>query len=709
MGGWVEDRGRGLRAPLDDWQPPPKWGVGAHAKHLRNLYVYFWRWAAWKVFGGDPYRSGTDKSEAKWTERRGVVCFITVAGFLNGPGFQKMRADLRREADEIYVVDCTPEGHQPPIGSRIFQAVQQPVCIVLALRRSAQKSENPATVRFRSLSEGSRALKFQELAGLTIDDEAWVEAPAEWRAPFLPAGAAAWVSYPALEDLFTYNGSGVMTGRTWAIAPDAESLRRRWERLRDELGACPRNGGFWWRRLRELDFCLLMSKTFRPWTIDQPLLLPPSVQDFVGEDHLARFILALVLEHLDLGEIEAAYASERGQPPFDPAMMTALLLYGYCHGVYSSRRIAKATRERVDFMSIVGLDPPDFRTVSDFRKRHLKALAGLFGQVLKLCEQAGFVKLGHVALDGTKIKANASKHKAMSYERMEKRAAELEAEVERWLSAAEAADAEEDRAFGRDKSGAELPKWVADKKKRAEKIRAAKAELEAEAKAAAAAKAKAQAEAEERRQAEGRKKPGKPAAPPSEEPDPKAQKNFTDPESRIMKTKDGFIQGYNAQAAVDATAQVIVAYGLDAKQSDQHQLAPIADAIEANLGKKPTQLSADAGYCSDANLAAMEEREIDAYIAPGRAKHAGEGEGGGARVAAMRERIKAGGRSSPYRLRKQLPEPVFGQIKQARGFRQFLLRGVEKVANEWGLVCLAHNILKLAQGRTSSLAALAMG
>ena len=277
-----------------------------------------------------------------------------------------------------------------------------------------------------------------------------------------------------------------------------------------------------------------------------------------------------MLEPLDLGEIEAAYASERGQPPFDPAMMTALLLYGYCNGVYSSRRIAKAARERVDFLSIVGLDPPDFRTVSDFRKRHLKVLAGLFGQVLKLCEQAGLVKLGHVALDGTKIKANASKHKAMSYERMEKRAAELEAEVERWLSAAEAADAEEDRAFGRDKSGEELPKWVADKKKRVEKIRAAKAELEAEAKAAAAAKAKAQAE--ERRQAEGRKKPGKPAAPPSEEPDPKAQKNFTDPESRIMKTKDGFIQGYNAQAAVDATAQVIVAHGLDAKQSDQHQL-----------------------------------------------------------------------------------------------------------------------------------------
>ncbi len=234
MGGWVEDRGPGLRAPLDDWQPPHEWGVGAHAKHLRNLYVYFWRWAAWKVFGGDPYRGGTDKSEVKWTEGRGAICFITVAGFLNGPGFQKMRADLRREADEIFVVDCTPEGHQPPVGSRIFQAVQQPVCIVLALRRSAEINEQPATVRFRELSEGSRELKFQELAGITIDDGAWVEAPPEWRAPFLPAGAAVWVSYPALEDLFKYNGSGVMTGRTWVIAPDAESLGRRWNRLRDE-------------------------------------------------------------------------------------------------------------------------------------------------------------------------------------------------------------------------------------------------------------------------------------------------------------------------------------------------------------------------------------------------------------------------------------------------------------------------------------------
>ena len=447
-----------------------------------------------------------------------------------------------------------------------------------------------------------------------------------------------------------------------------------------------------------------MSKTFRAWKIEQPLFLPPTVQDFVAKDHLACFVLGLVMEQLDLAEITGTYGSEKGQPPFDPRMMTALLLYAYCCGLYSSRRIAKACRERVDFMSIVALDPPDFRTVSDFRKRHLKALSALFVQVLKLCEKAGLVKLGHVALDGTKIKANASKHKAMSYERMEKRAAELEAEVAKWLAAAEAADTEEDKLHGRDKTGEEMPDWVADKKKRAEKIRAAKTELEAEAKAAAEAKSKAEAEAEEKRHAEGRKKPGKPAAPTSSEPDAKAQKNFTDPESRIMKSKDGFVQAYNAQAAVDGEAQVIVAHDLDARQSDQHQLVPMTDAIEANLGAKPAQLSADAGYCSDANLEALEARGIDAYVAPGRAKHPTDGEGGGTRVAAMREKIKVGGFESPYRLRKQLPEPVFGQIKQARGFRQFLLRGIQNVRAEWGIVCLAHNILKLAAGRAAAAA-----
>src|SRR5271166_3830543 len=240
--------------------------------------------------------------------------------------------------------------------------------------------------------------------------------------------------------------------------------------------------------------------------------------------------------------------------------------------------IAKACLDRADFMMIVSLDPPDFRTISEFRKRHLKALASLFLQVLKLAEMAGLAKLGHVALDGTKIKAKASKHKAMSYRGMKKREAEFQAEVDRWLAAAEAADAEEDKAFGKDKRGDEMPGWVADKEKRLAKIREAKAALEAEAKAAAEAQAKARQEAEEKRKAEGRKQPGKKPKPPSGEPDAKAQRNFTDPDSRVLLTKDGYIQGYNAQAAVDGTAQIIVAHELTQSMSDQGQFVPLIDA-----------------------------------------------------------------------------------------------------------------------------------
>ncbi len=441
-----------------------------------------------------------------------------------------------------------------------------------------------------------------------------------------------------------------------------------------------------------------MSKHFRPWKIDQPQLLPPSVQDFVPDDHLSRFIVALVRESLDLSEITSAYTSALGQPPFDPRMMTALLLNGYASGIYSSRRIARAAEERADFMMIVALDPPDFRTISDFRKRHLTALSGLFVQVLKLAEKAGLVKLGHVALDGTKIKANASKHKAMSYDRMKKREAELQAEVDRWLAAAEAADAEEDKVHGT-RRGDELPKWVADKTKRLAKIKAAKAELEAEAKAAAEEEARRQTKAEEKRIEEGRKKNGKTPAPPPDEPDPKAQRNFTDPESRILKTKDGYIQGYNAQAAVDGTAQIIVAHGLTPSMSDHGQLEGLVDGIEANLGRRPKEASADSGYLSEANLAALHARTIQPYIATGRAKHP-DSEGrarGGPLTQAMRRKLKQAGWRSRYRLRKQIVEPVFGQIKQERGFRQFLLRGVEKVRHEWAMICTAHNLVKLAR------------
>src|SRR5947208_8761706 len=233
-----------------------------------------------------------------------------------------------------------------------------------------------------------------------------------------------------------------------------------------------------------------MSKTFRAWKIDEPLFLTATVGDFVAQDHLARFVLSLVRDDIDLAEVTGTYGSERGQPPYDPVMMTALLLYSYCCGIYSSRRIAKACRERVDFMSIVGFDAPDFHTISEFRRRHLKALSALFTQILHLCETAGLVKLGHVALDGTKIKANASKHKAMSYDRMEKRAAELEAEVAKWLAAAAARDAADDKRYGADKTGEEMPDWVVDKKRRAERIRKAKAELEAQAAAEAKLKSR---------------------------------------------------------------------------------------------------------------------------------------------------------------------------------------------------------------------------
>jgi transposase len=440
-----------------------------------------------------------------------------------------------------------------------------------------------------------------------------------------------------------------------------------------------------------------MSKHFRPWKIDQTQLLPPSVQDFVPEDHLSRFILALVRESLDLSGITASYASGLGQPPFDPRMMTALLLNAYASGVYSSRRIAKAARERADFMMIVALDPPDFRTISDFRKRHLQALAGLFVQVLRLAEKAGLAKLGHVALDGTKIKANASKHKAMSYARMQKREAELQAEVNRWLKAAEAADADEDAVHG-DKRGDEMPAWVADKEKRLAKIREAMAALEADAKAAAEDKRRIEAEKEKQREAENRKKTGRKTPARTDAPDGKAQRNFTDPESRVLLTRDGFIQGYNAQAAVDGAHQIIVAHVLTQSASDHHQLVPLIDGIEANLGRKPKEASADSGYLSEANLQSLADRGIAGYVAMGRAQHPTRQTRnvGGPLMQAMRRKLKRAGWRSRYRLRKQIVEPVFGQIKQARGFRQFLLRGLDAVAAEWALICTAHNLTKLA-------------
>jgi transposase len=432
-----------------------------------------------------------------------------------------------------------------------------------------------------------------------------------------------------------------------------------------------------------------MHKTFRPWQVDQNLLLPPSVHDFVPADHPAHFVRALVCEELDLSAIIDSYDEARGYPPYDPRMMTALLLYGYSRGLYASRRLALACEERLDFMAVTALNRPDFRTISDFRKRHLQALGGLFVQVLRLCQRAGLVKLGHVALDGTKIKANASKHKAMSYGRMVKAEAELSAEVAGWLAAAEAADAQDDAEHGAARRGDEMPDWIRDKDKRLGKIRQAKAELEAEARAEAEKKA-----ARPKTYRGGRK----PKTPPGQ-PKDAAQRNFTDPESRIMKGRDGFIQGYNAQAAVDEAHQVIVAQSLSNNASDQAELVPLVEGIKANTGRKPREVSADVGYCSEANLEALKDRRIRGYVATGRQKHpaSGDAQRRGPQTEAMRQRLRRAGHRSRYRLRKQTVEPVFGQMKQARGFRQFLLRGIDKVRAEWTLLCTVHNLLKLAK------------
>lgn len=434
-----------------------------------------------------------------------------------------------------------------------------------------------------------------------------------------------------------------------------------------------------------------MGKRFREWNPKQKWLLPPSLDEFIPEGHTAHFVRDLVVDELDLSAILDAYVEERGYPPFHPAMMVALLLYAYTQGIYSSRRIAKGCIERMDFGAVTGFQKPDFRTINLFRKRHLPALGGLFQQVLRLCRKSGLASLGEVALDGTKIKANASKHKAMSYDRMEKAEGEFADLVKGWLDQAEITDLAEDARF-RSKQGDELPAWVSNKVERMKKIREAKVALEQEA----------VEKAEVERKAKGKKDDEDPSEPPK--PDPKAQRNFTDPESRIMPTRSGgFEQCYNAQAAVDADAQVIVACDVVATSADMAQLLPMVDQVRANTGRKPRCCSADAGYCSEKNLEGLEGRKIRAYIATGRQKHGTKAAVNpvrgkpGSRIAAMRERLKRGGWRSPYRLRKQVVEPIFGQIKQGRGFRQFLLRGLAKVQDEWRLICTAHNLLKLAQ------------
>jgi transposase len=432
-----------------------------------------------------------------------------------------------------------------------------------------------------------------------------------------------------------------------------------------------------------------MPKGYRPYLPDQDLLLPPSLREWVPEDHLVYFV-SDVVDQLNLSAIHAVYGEEkRGQPPYDPRLMTKLLVYGYCTGVFSSRRIAKRLQEDIPFKVLAAGNEPDFRTISDFRKIHLAALQNLFEQVLELALESGTVKLGRVSLDGTKVKANASKHKAMSYGRMQEKQKQLKEEVKQLLAQAEAADEEEDRRHGR-KRGDELPEELRRRETRLAKIKRAKKVVEQRAREKAAA--------------EGKDATAVKKAKPSD----KDQYNFTDPESRIMKGGDGFVQGYNAQAAVEPERGLIVGQLVTEAANDKEQLKPMVEAIEQQSGQRPSAVLADTGYCSEENLQHLEsseqpERQVDGYIATGKQKHderrqpckRGPLPQGATRVDRMKRKLQTKVGKAIYAARKCVVEPVFGQIKQARGFRQFLLRGKTKVQGEWALVCLTHNILRL--------------
>ena len=410
-----------------------------------------------------------------------------------------------------------------------------------------------------------------------------------------------------------------------------------------------------------------------------------------------------VVRGLELSAIYRDYDQAKGgQPPYDPRMMAGLLLYAYCVGVFSSRKIEKATYHSVPFRVLCADQHPDHDTIAEFRKRHLKALSGLFVQVLRLCQTVGLVKLGHVALDGTKVRANASKHKAMSYGRMEKKARELEEEVALLLSEAEAVDAQEDAVYGKGKRGDELPEELRYKQSRLMKIKEAMQALEQEAQERRE-EIRRQQEAKEK---EDRDRKGRNPKEPSGTPDPRAQRNFTDPESGIMKegATGSFEQCYNCQTEVDHKAQVIVAATVTQQANDKKQFKPVLEKLKENTGdKKPKKLSADAGFFSEANATYCALEGIDAYLATQKHRHNKPPEpaprGRIPRDATVKDRmvrklLTIKGRCT-YALRKQIVEPVFGQIKEARGFRRFLLRGLEQVRAEWEMICITHNLLKL--------------
>ena len=501
-------------------------------------------------------------------------------------------------------------------------------------------------------------------------------------------------------------------------------------------------------------------KSFRPWQPDQATLLPPSPREWLVEDHQVYFLLDLV-DELDLSEIliPAQAKDPRGEKGFDPRMMTMLLLYAYCVGTVSSRKIERACYENLAFRVLTGNQQPDHSRISDFRRRNLDALKGLFVQILRLCQKAGMVSLGHVALDGTKVKANASKHKAMSHERMLRAEKQLAQEINALMRKAEILDAQEDRRYGKDNRGSDLPDELRRRQDRLERIRQARKELEAETAAAAArqrqeeadeARAKADAaqkvEASPAEQAELNKRAEAAAAkaraaqekaieaakeaglePPDLEPlaaeamprrglarkangmpTPKTQRNFTDADSHLMKSDGHYIQGYNCQLAVDSDHQVILATGVSNQAPDVEHLEPMLQRIVATAGALPDVLTTDAGYWSETNAELCAEQGIDAYIATGRLPHGqplppkrGPMPKDADVKARMARKLRSKAGSAIYAQRKAIVEPVNGQIKEARGLRRFLLRGLEKVDAEWHLIAATHNLLKLFRYRRS--------
>ena len=454
------------------------------------------------------------------------------------------------------------------------------------------------------------------------------------------------------------------------------------------------------------------GKTYRPWDPARYRHEAQSPAAKLPEGDLVFFLLDVVPK-LDLSQFYAPYEQEtRGGPPFAPAMMVCLLLYAYCVGVFSSRKIALACERNLAFMAIVGQERPDFRTISDFRKQHLEAFKAVFVQVVRLAGAAGLVKLGNVSTDGTKIQGNASRHKAMSYGYMKKEVERIREDIEALVTHAYQQDEAEEAALG-SRRGDELPAELARREQRLATIEAAMHRLEAQAKAEAEAERQQRAAADAERQRTGAPRRGKAPKPVDETPADKAQTNFTDPELHIMQTHNkGWEYCGNAQASVDGACQIILACAVTDATNDKQQAVPLAHATLATLAQAGIALpqdeagtahaipaTLDTGYYSEAAVQALEELGFDPSIATGRQKHHAPETEASHMPATAKERMAAKVRTPDgkalYARRKVIVEPVFGQIKEVRGFRRFLLRGLEKIRGEWRLVCLTHNLLKL--------------